>query len=394
MNAVDVYGFAGGFTLGVVQAGFKLVAKREMPSGFGVPLCEENRKLLGSGWQVQCDLPSQWEPVTQPDLLFGNPPCSGFSVMNRSTNRGADSTINACMHEFFAYAETCRPTVLIMESVQQAYRQGRELMTSLRTKLERGTKCRYDLTHVLHSCAACGGYQRRHRYFLVCSRIPFHVEPPFGDDCLPVVPPASVVVSDLVDTALGDVEGHLTVDLDRHANAKRAVALANTGNWKPGTNYEQAVTRAFDAGVDLAATCGLTKYKIVKAVLYSRGWQYTQRRMHPDKPFGAITGAALTNTIHWAHPRTLTHREVARAMGFPDDWACTPAVEHDDGHKWWGKGVTVQAGRWIASCARNSLDNANTKPSGELVGDRERLVDVTTRYIINKPVDDASDDEE
>jgi len=35
-RAVDCQGFAGGFTLGMVQAGFHLVGKREMKAGFGV----------------------------------------------------------------------------------------------------------------------------------------------------------------------------------------------------------------------------------------------------------------------------------------------------------------------------------------------------------------------
>lgn len=74
-RAIDALGFAGGFTLGMVQAGFELVAKREMPGGFGVANCEANRHLLGNNWRTQISAPEAWE-VMPADVVFGNPPCS------------------------------------------------------------------------------------------------------------------------------------------------------------------------------------------------------------------------------------------------------------------------------------------------------------------------------
>ena len=74
-TAVDCLGFAGGFTLGVVQAGFKLVGKRELKGGFGIANCEANRHLLGQGWQSQACDSAAWE-VVPAEMVFGNPPCS------------------------------------------------------------------------------------------------------------------------------------------------------------------------------------------------------------------------------------------------------------------------------------------------------------------------------
>lgn len=76
-RALDVMGFAGGFTLGVVQAGFKLVGKRELPGGFGVANCEANRHLLGNDWRTEVGPSEEWTTVRDVQLLFGNPPCSG-----------------------------------------------------------------------------------------------------------------------------------------------------------------------------------------------------------------------------------------------------------------------------------------------------------------------------
>lgn len=74
-RAIDCLGFAGGFTLGIVQAGFELAAKRELPGGFGVPNCEANRHLLGDTWRTQVAKGEEWE-VVPAEVVFGNPPCS------------------------------------------------------------------------------------------------------------------------------------------------------------------------------------------------------------------------------------------------------------------------------------------------------------------------------
>src|ERR1035437_767860 len=57
LDAIDCQGFAGGFTLGAVQAGFRLVGKREHPGAFGVASCEANRHLLGNDWQTEVSEP-------------------------------------------------------------------------------------------------------------------------------------------------------------------------------------------------------------------------------------------------------------------------------------------------------------------------------------------------
>jgi site-specific DNA-cytosine methylase len=74
-RAIDVMGFAGGFTLGMTQAGFELAGKRELPGGFGVANCEANRHLLGDKWQTQVGHAESWEVIDGVDVVFGNPPC-------------------------------------------------------------------------------------------------------------------------------------------------------------------------------------------------------------------------------------------------------------------------------------------------------------------------------
>jgi hypothetical protein len=99
----------------------------------------------------------------------------------------------------------------------------------------------------------------------------------------------------------------------------------------------------------------------------------TMVRWREDRPARVITGAALQSVLHPWLPRTLTNREAARIMGFPDAWRLLPlrgnAVQHTH-----GKGITVQCGKWIGGWVKNALDGSPGAITGEPDGDREYLI--------------------
>ena len=88
MQAVDCQGLAGAFTLGTKRAGFDIVAKLELPGGFGVENCEANRHLLGD-FETTVSNWSDWPHYDVP-YIFGNPPCSGFSLLNTVAAKSKD----------------------------------------------------------------------------------------------------------------------------------------------------------------------------------------------------------------------------------------------------------------------------------------------------------------
>src|SRR5262245_50496742 len=185
----------------MVQAGFELVGKREMKGGFGTPNCEGNRHLLGTGWQAEACAPEEWSvPSGGADVVAGNPPCSGFSVMSARDFRGAESKINHCMWAFAEYAAKVKPVIAVFESVQLAAKEGegRELMKLLRTRLEELTGESYHLYHVMHNAYSVGGAAQRRRYFWLASRVPFGIEEP----SITRYPTLNEVIGDLIDQPL------------------------------------------------------------------------------------------------------------------------------------------------------------------------------------------------
>jgi DNA (cytosine-5)-methyltransferase 1 len=381
----DCLGFAGGFTLGVVQAGFELIAKRELTGGFGVPNCEANRALLGDRWRTEVGAGEEWSRVDA-DAVIGNPPCSGFSVMTDKRWRGVDAKINACMWSFSNYVAAVRPQIAVMESVRVAYTTGRPLMQQLRDNVESKTGLRYDLWHVFQNALELGGAGQRPRYFMVMSQLPFGVEYPR------VHPPVlRDVIEDLeglnqtwelqpyrrpptwwskqARSDAGVVDGHVGSN-SPYVQRARELLEAN-GEWPQGWAVARVLRQYYDkTGTVPPLWQGQLQRLIEKD--WFMGFT-TMVRWREDRPARVITGAALQSVLHPWLPRTITNRECARIMGFPDDWRLLP-LKGNAVSPTHGKGITVQCGRWIGDWMRRALDGTPGVITGEPVGDREFFI--------------------
>lgn len=392
-RAIDCQGFAGGFTLGMVQAGFTLVGKREMKGGFGVANCEVNRALLGSGWRSEAVDPTQWS-VVDADVVFGNPPCSGFSVMSAKEFRGADSKINHCMWAFTEYAARVRPQIAVFESVQNAYTSegGHALMRALRADLEARTGLSYDLYHVRHNAVAVGGAAIRRRYFWLATQIPFGVERTrvrapvlnevIGDlanlaptwQAQPYRMPASWW-SDSRRSASGSVDGHSGLS---NPLTRRMSDLMSGVAWDPGMCIADVAKRYWETHGRLPDSWKHVEEKIVKNDFFM-GFT-TPVRWRGDAYGRVVTGGGLHNIVHPTLDRTVTHREVARILGFPDDWRILPLRGVSGLNMTWGKGITVDCGRWVGGWIKHALDGEPGSYVGKPVGEREFDIDCTNDY--------------
>jgi len=383
--------FAGGFDLGMVQAGFEFVHKVEQVGGFGMGNCLGNRHLLGDKWGAQACVPEEWE-APHVDVIAANPPCSGFSPMTDNRHRGMDSKINGCMWVLIDYAARVRPTILIMESVRQAYTGGRPLMQALRAKLEELTGLHYELYHVMQDAIELGGAARRPRYFMVLSQVPFGVEYP----ALKRRPLLREVWSDLRDHPLTwqqqpyrrpatwwterargsstTFDGHAT---HRGLPIERALELmdqvSTNGGWPAGQSIGQVAKHAYETMGRLPKS-----WDHMLPKLLTKKWHMgfaSITRWDADKPGRVIMGSALDMVLHPWEPRTITHREAARVMGFPDDWRILPLRGQANLRATWGKGITTVCGKWIGEWSRASLDGHPGGNSGVNIGEREWLVE-------------------
>jgi site-specific DNA-cytosine methylase len=378
-----------------VQAGFELVGKREMKGGFGVANCEANRHLLGNRWRAEATNVEDWS-AQDVDVVFGNPPCSGFSVMSAKDFRGADSPINHCMWAFTEFAARCRPQIAVFESVQMARTRldGLDLMRRLRLRIEELTGDRYTLHHVRHNALAVGGAAMRRRYFWLVSKIPFGI---VRERRVPV-PVLNDIFLDLDNLAptwgsqpyrqpptwwskdkrsdSGVVDGHFG---PQTPISRRIIDLMAETEWNPGEHIAQVARRHYDRHGRLPASWAAFEKNIL-AKDFQMGFT-TPVRWRGDAYARVITGGAFSSVIHPHLNRLVTHREVARTMGFPDDWLIQP-LRHVPGLSLtWGKGITVQCGRWIGEWMQRALDGTPGSYLGEPIGEREYDINATHDYV-------------
>jgi site-specific DNA-cytosine methylase len=378
----------------MVQAGYDLIAKCELTGGFGVPNCEANRHLLGRGWRAHVGPEDSW-PVVPADVVFGNPPCSAWSVMTSKTSKGRDAKVSHCMWAFVEYAAKVMPQVAVFESVQQAYTNplGLAMMRDLRRHLEELTGERWDLHHVLHNAYSVGGPAMRRRYFWIASRVPFGIAQPQ----LEYLPSWQDVIGDLA--PLGEswqaqpyrapahpwtrqllrsdelVDGHISID---NPLTQRVKDLACAVEWCEGEDIAKVARRHYDAHGKLPLSFAETEDRIVSRD-FMMGYT-TPVRWRADAPTRVITGGSLIMVLHPWLNRTITHREAARALGFPDDWRIAPLRNSPGLMMTWGKGITTHCGKWIGWQIANALDGQLGPVTGQPLGERETVIDITNDW--------------
>jgi site-specific DNA-cytosine methylase len=312
--------------------------------------------------------------------------------------RGAASPINKCMHELVDYAAKVRPQVVIFESVQLAFTRpdGLALMRALRARLEELTNDTWTLHHVLHNAYSIGGVAHRRRYFWVASRIPFGIEWPHRDR-LPVLDDA---IGDLEDQPYswgaiprqataswwadprtrddGLVDGHVSV---RAPIVQRVVDLVSGVQWNCGEHLATLARRYHEIHGHLPDSWKSTEEKVVRNG-FNMGYN-TPVRWRGSDPARVITGAGPIVSFHPRLPRPFTHREIARIMGFPDTWLIDPLKNTPGLVATWGKGITVDCGRWIGEWIHSALDENPGSYAGQPIGDREFLIDATNAWTQN-----------
>lgn len=169
--AIDLFSGCGGLTLGLKQAGFKVLGAVEIDNT-AVETYRANhrgvlvkrvdiRKLSAKGLRLELKLRRG-----ELDLLAGCPPCQGFSTLRtrNGANKNRDSR-NDLVHEILRFAGAFHPKAVMMENVPRLIRH--KPFDDLCKGLSR---LGYRLTFGIKDAARYGVPQRRRRLILLASR--------------------------------------------------------------------------------------------------------------------------------------------------------------------------------------------------------------------------------
>lgn len=176
-TAIDLFSGCGGLTLGLKQAGFRVIGAVEIDS-LAVETYQANHKRVVVWDRDICKL-SVVEVMRslkikpgELDLLAGCPPCQGFSTM--TTLNGSyivDDPRNDLVFQFMRFVRRLRPKAIMMENVPGLAKDRR--IKKVLAELEKlGYECTTDVLNAAHY----GVPQRRRRFILLAGRrqkIPF-----------------------------------------------------------------------------------------------------------------------------------------------------------------------------------------------------------------------------
>lgn len=400
MRAVGVMDFAGGFACGVTQAGFDYVAKREPSAfdGFGVTAIEANFQ----GVQVEVNEPEFWSAV-KADLVFGCPPCSGFSMLStintatsktgkvgadgvRVSQRGLDSPDNKWMTELVGYAARVKPDVVVMESVQSGGKLGQPLMRQLWQKIRDETGVDYHMTDLFMNASLVGGDVIRPRYFLVLHTRPFGVDLPRSTarTFMEVVGDLPLDAPTRRDSGYDPAWGHVTNGSSSDERIRLTIEeFRKEGyDWEEGKRLPVHLERwANEMGNGYPEWWYGPNGNLLSHAVSDN--MYSPFRWRANQPMGVVTGGVLDRAVHPVAARPFTYREAARFMGLPDDWSLMPIVARKR-DSWLGKAIPVASGRWVATWAKASIEGEPGEYAGVVVEPKHRVIDVTTAQRVGQ----------
>jgi DNA (cytosine-5)-methyltransferase 1 len=123
LTAIDLFSGCGGLTLGLKQAGFRVLAAIEIEKAAYQTYKTNHKEVLVKTRNIRrvaaYDLAAELNLRRgQLDLLAGCPPCQGFSILRTQNGaKSAEDKRNDLIYEMLRFARVLRPKAVMMENV-------------------------------------------------------------------------------------------------------------------------------------------------------------------------------------------------------------------------------------------------------------------------------------
>ena len=247
-------------------------------------------------------------------VLFGGPPCQGFSTSNQRT-RNAGNARNYLYSEFIRHVKTIGPEWVVLENVAGILQtEGGMFAAAIRESL---ISLGYRIADALLDAGEFGCPQRRRRYFVIGAR---DRAPPTLPAAAGASPPTLwEAIGDLPELTNGasiDVQSYAGVPLSAYAEALRG-GLQECSGHLVSRNAEHIVARYphVPQGGNWRDVPGLMRDGHDDRRRYHSG---IYRRLRGDQPSVVIGNFRKNMLIHPNQDRGLSVREAARLQSFPD----------------------------------------------------------------------------
>ena len=347
---VDLFAGAGGMSLGFEQAGFDVRAavdsdpihcathSRNFP--MTVTIAKPVEELSGDAIREAAGLRG-----TEIECVFGGPPCQGFSLIGR---RSLDDPRNVLVREFVRLTVELDARTFVFENVKGlTVGKHRAFLDEIVESFEDAGYAVRSPWRVLNA-ARFGVPQKRERLFLLGAK--GGALPDYPETCGPAVTCAEAL-GDLPDA---DLFGELLDGDEVRTELGRGSAYAeglrrdwhrgHVRKWDEGLLTNSARTAHTEASRRrFAATTPGTTEPVSR--FYRLAADGVSRTLRAGT--GADRGSyTAPRPIHYAYPRCVTVREMARLHGYPDWFRFHPTKWH--GARQCGNSVPPPLARAVA----------------------------------------------
>ena len=325
MKAIDVFAGAGGLSLGAIQAGIEVVLAVEQDKHAAAAYQANHSATQVSTADIR-KVPSekfgQIPRGTNGTMVFGGPPCQGFSYSNTRT-RTTDNQLNWLYTEFLRVIDAWQPLCFVFENVKGItnFNRGTMLTTILEAFQSRG----FNLVHGILNAKDFGVPQDRNRFFMIGSRDGVDVHLPSPTDDSP--PTVSDAIADLPELANGsvaallpysdtppsdyakDLRGKLQECTGHLVTKSGSLVVQRYAAVKPGNNWQDIPSDLMQNYTD-QTRCHTGIY----------------HRLRADRPSIVIGNFRKNMVIHPNCDRGLSVREAARIQSFPDNYTFSGSI--------------------------------------------------------------------
>lgn len=320
MRCVDLFSGVGGMSLGFEQAGMEVVIAIEKDPAIALGYIENlknTRVVVDKVENIDIDL--MFKPYKQQgiDVVFGGPPCQGFSQKGKRLHIYDDR--NYLFRYFASVVRFLRPSFFVIENVPNILTTANRYF--YQEIYEEFSKLGYLVQARTLNASEYGVPQHRRRAFIVGSLPPFRFEFPAPSQTIVTVNDA---ISDLPVLKAGEGE-----EFYPYTSPPRTEYQAQLRTGSKGY-YNHQATRHSKISLERLAMIphngggkeSLTKDHLTKSI-YSGTWT----RLREDTPARTITTRFDTpSSGQFTLPRQdrcLTVREAARLQSFPDSFVFT-----------------------------------------------------------------------
>ena len=321
MIGVDLFSGAGGLSVGAIASGVRiaLAVESDPHAASTYSANHPTVDLLLHDIRHIPNLP----PIetTQPTVVFGGPPCQGFSTSNQRT-RHLNNPANHLYVHFIRHVRSIRPTFVVFENVKGFLEtKGGFFFSAVVGELR---ALGYSVTHDVLTATDYGVPQRRSRLFIVGS-----LEDP------PRLPEPAVTKPVPVSAAVGDLP-HLDNGASIHATSYGSAPQSDYSRLlRDDQNIctNNLVTRNADYIVERYKHIPPGgNWRHIPARLMSNYADRTRchdgiyHRLSWDSPSIVIGNYRKNMLIHPSVHRGLSVREAARIQSFPDSYIFTGSI--------------------------------------------------------------------